>query len=72
MNHLKPTENEITHLKVPKHNLTHNKIMMHHYSIYVQNDVYYLVKGLIFNVKQNHEIIYQSKNYKTIINKATK
>lgn len=63
----KPVSNkDIAQFKVPKNGLYTQ------YSVYYTDGIFYLCKGLLFNVNQNHEIIKQSKHYKTIINTILK
>jgi hypothetical protein len=37
------------------------------FSIYTDETYFYVAKGFIFNVRQNHEVIEKSKNYDSII-----
>lgn len=63
---LKPTKNEISHITTVK-----PTGMRSQFSIYLSGGKFIIAKGMIFNERQNHEVVMDSKNYNKIVNYLT-
>lgn len=63
---LKPAEGEISQIQtILQTGKYAGKIGM--WSIYLSNNVYHLVKGYIFHVRQNHEVFALNGNYESLV-----
>lgn len=67
-NTLKPQLNEISHIQALMFNEKFGKKMVHQFSVYFTGTEYVLAKGMIFNERQNHEVIMKDKSYIKITN----
>ena len=65
-NNLKPSKNEISHIQNLMFNEKFGKKMVHQWSVYFANGKYNLAKGMLFNERQNHEVIMSNKDYSVI------
>lgn len=65
-NNLKPKANEISHIQNLMFNEKFGKKMVHQWSVYFNGTEYVLAKGMIFNERQNHEVVMSNKDYSVI------
>lgn len=64
---LKPTEKTISQFKTLKFSEKYGKKMIYHFSVYLEDGVFIVAQGFIFNVRQEHKVVMKSKNYNEVV-----